>query len=453
MNKRTKNSEMLANAPIGGLLCKFAIPSIIAMLVGALYNIVDQFFIGRKIGELGNAATNVAFPLSTLCLAIALLCGIGSASAFNLAMGSGDREKAAYYPANAVTILVGSGVVICVVVRLFLNKLLVLFGSPANVMPYAMDYTGITSFGFPFFLLATGGGHIIRSDGSPTYAMTSNLMGAVINTILDPILIFKFDMGIRGAAIATVAGQVFSACMVLWYIRHFKSMPLTKKHFKPQIDVVKRIVSLGMASGVNQLAITVVQIAMNNSLRHYGALSEYGESIPLACAGIISKINQICFSIVIGIGQGMQPIAGFNYGARNYKRAKKVILLAMTAGTMISLVAFAAFQIMPRQIISLFGKGDESYMLFAERYFRIFLFFTFLNGLQPICSSFFTSIGKPKKGIFLSLTRQVLFLLPLILVLPLFVGIDGILYAGPIADGVAAVICLYMMYRECKNLV
>jgi Na+-driven multidrug efflux pump len=452
MDKRSENGNPLAFAPVGKLLGKFAIPSIIAMLVGALYNIVDQFFIGRKIGELGNAATNVAFPLSTLCLAIALLCGIGAASSFNLAMGSGDKEKAAYYPANAVVMLVGSGAVICIVVRLFLNKLLVLFGAPQNVMPYAMDYTSITSLGFPFFLLATGGGHIIRADGSPTYSMACNLTGAIVNTILDPILIFYFDMDMRGAAIATVTGQVISASMVIWYLMHFKNMKLEKKYFKPKPEAMKRIASLGAASCVNQLAITIVQIAMNNSLRYYGALSSYGEAIPLACAGIISKINQIYFSVVIGIGQGTQPIAGFNYGARNYDRVKKVIKLAMTVGTTVSTLAFLAFQIAPRQIIAFFGKGDENYMLFAVRYFRIFLFFTFLNGLQPICSSFFTSIGKPKKGMFLSLTRQILFLLPLILILPLFMGIDGILYAGPIADGVAAVVCLYMMYKEIKSM-
>jgi Na+-driven multidrug efflux pump len=282
--------------------------------------------------------------------------------------------------------------------------------------------------------------------------MLSNLLGAIINTILDPIFIFVLNMDMRGAAIATVAGQVVSACVVMWYLLHFKNGKLTKEHFIPRPSVIKRIVSLGAASGVNQLAIMLVQIAMNNSLTFYGAASQFGASIPLACAGIITKVNQIYFSVVIGIGQGSQPVVSFNYGAKNYARVRKTYLIAATAGTVVSTAAFIVFQLIPRQIISIFGSGNETYMLFAVSYFRIFLFFTFLNGLQPITATFFTSIGKPVKGIFLSLTRQTLFLLPLILILPRFMGIDGILYAGPVADGIAAVLCILMAWLELKKM-
>lgn len=447
-----KGGNILGERPVNQLLMQFAVPSIIAMLVGALYNIVDQFFIGRSVGELGNAATNVAFPLSITCVGISLLLGIGGAAAFNLTLGGGDREKAVYYIGNAAVLLFGCGTLLAVLVELFLTLLLRFFGSPAEVLEYAKTYTGITAIGFPFLILTNGGGHLVRADGSPRKSMIFNLSGAVINTILDPVFIFGFDMGMAGAALATIIGQICSGVLIIHYLFHFRTVPMERKHLLPRWSYVKTITSLGASSFFNQMAMLVVQIVLNKSLTYYGALSMYGEAIPLACAGIITKVNQVFFSVIIGISQGMQPIASFNYGAKKYDRVKTVYTLAMKRGFLISLASFACFQLIPRQIISLFGSGSEEYFHFAERYFRIYLFFTFLNFVQPIASNLFTSIGKPKKGIFLSLTRQLLFLLPLILIFPLFLGIDGIMYAGPISDFVAGMVAVCLARKEIARM-
>lgn len=446
------NQNPLGTAPVAGLLRKFTVPSIIAMLVSSLYNIVDQFFIGRSVGELGNAATNVAFPLTTSCTAIALLFGIGGAAAFNLTMGRGEREKAIYYIGNALVCLFGLGLILCVITQLFLTPMLRFFGSPDNVLDYARAYTGITSLGFPFLILANGGGHLIRADGSPGFTMISNVSGAVINTILDPIFIFRLYMGMQGAALATIIGQIFSGCLVIWYMKfRFKTGKLRICHLIPRWEYSGKTVFLGMTPCFNQLAMTVVQIVMNQSLTYYGRMSVYGESVPLACVGIISKVNMVFFSFIIGLSQGMQPIASFNYGARKYSRVRKVYRMSIISGLVISTFSFLLFQIWPREIINLFGSGSEEYVQFAVSYFRIFLFFTFLNGIQPISSNFFTSIGKPKKGIFLSLTRQILFLLPLIILLPLFMGIDGIMYAGPVADLIAAAVSMVLVIKEFRS--
>lgn len=450
MNEQVK-SNPLGTVPVKQLLGQFAIPSIIAMLVSALYNIVDQFFIGNSVGDLGNAATNIAFPLSISCVAIALLFGIGGASAFNLTMGSGDKEKAAYYIGNSAVMLFGLGVVLTIVSEVFLTPMLKFFGSPANVLEHAKTYTRITAVGFPFLILATGGGHLVRADGSPKYTMLSNMAGAVINTILDAIFVFGFKWGMAGAAYATIIGQIVSFALVAYYLGHYKTVKLERKHFQIKGKYIAKITSLGAAPCSNQLAMMVVQIVMNNSLKHYGSMSVYGESIPIAVVGIISKVNMVFFSFIIGISQGLQPIVSFNYGAGKYKRVQEAYKTAITYGFVISILAFIMFQVFPRNIISVFGDGSEEYFKFAIQYFRIFLFFTFLNFVQPITSNFFTAIGKPRSGIFLSLTRQILFLLPLIVVFPLIVGIDGIMYAGPVADLMAGVVGITMVLREFKE--
>ena len=450
MDNKRKNT--LGTEAVNILLRKFAIPSIIAMLVSALYNIVDQFFIGRSVGELGNAATNITFPLTTSCIALALLLGIGAAAAFNLTLGKGDKEKALHYIGNSAVLLFISGLILCIVVQTFLKPMLIFFGSPDNVLDYAKAYTRVVALGFPFLIFSTGGGHLIRADGSPKYSMLCNLSGAIINVILDPIFIFGFDMGMTGAGLATIIGQIFGAFLAFRYILNYKTGKLEKRHLIPKWKYVSKIISLGAAPCFNQLAMMIVQIVMNKSLTHYGALSVYGESIPLACAGIITKVNQIYMSIVIGLSQGLQPIVSFNYGARKYERVKKAYRTAITYGVIVSAIALIAFQVFPRQIVSIFGSGSEAYYDFAVKYFRIFLLFTFLNCFQPISSNFFTAIGKPKKGIFLSLTRQILFLLPLIVILPIFMGIDGIMYAGPIADFIAGIVAITMIYFEFKYI-
>lgn len=450
-DKNIKKENPLGILPVNKLLVKFAIPSIIAMLVSALYNIVDQFFIGRSVGNLGNAATNIAFPLSITCLAVALLFGIGGASAFNLSMGAGDEKTAAHYIGNSSVMLLLLGTLLCIFTQIFMRPLLKFFGSPSDVMEYAVTYTRITSIGFPFLIFTTGGGHLIRADGSPTMTMICNMTGAVINTILDAIFVFGFKMGMAGAALATIIGQIISAAVVFVYLLHYKTVKLGIEHLKIRSKYISRILSLGDSPFSNQMAMMVVQIVMNKSLKYYGSLSVYGEAIPIACVGIITKVNQVFFSFLIGISQGLQPIASFNYGAKKYNRVKKVYLKAISYGAVLSVIAFFMFQIFPRNIIAVFGDGSKEYFDFATNYFKIFLFFTFLNFMQPITSNFFTAIGKPKRGVFLSLTRQIIFLLPLLLILPFIMGIDGIMYAGPVADCMAGIVSIIMVFKELKD--
>ncbi len=442
----------LGTLPIERLIRQFAVPSIIAMLVGALYNIVDQFFIGRSIGELGNAATNVAFPLTTSCVAIALLFGIGGASSFNLALGRKQKEQAVYYMGNAAVLLFVLGALLCAAAQVFLVPMLKFFGSPDTVLPYAITYTRITSIGFPFLIYSSGGAHLVRADGDPRYSMLCNLTGALINTILDPLFIFGLDMGMAGAAWATIIGQIAAAGMIFRYMLHCKSVTLERRHLIIKAEYAVHIMSLGLSSFFNQIAMMIVQIVLNNSLTYYGSRSIYGESVPLACAGIISKVAMLYFSVVIGLAQGLQPIAGYNYGARQYDRVKEVYYRTVRYALIISCTAFVLFQLFPRQIIAAFGDGSKEYFLFAVRYIRIFLFMTFLNGIQPVTATFFTAIGKPVKGVFLSLTRQILFLLPLIVVFPIFFGIDGIMYAGPIADLAAGAAAIGMIAFEMKQI-
>ena len=456
MSEKTRENPLGAEK-ISSLLARFAVPSIIAMLVSSLYNIVDQFFIGQSVGQNGNAATNISFPFSTSCIAIALLFGIGGSSAFNIALGKGqtlkeEKEKAPYYIGNSISMMFGLGVILCLLTLIFLEPLLLFFGSPKEVLPYAKTYARITALGFPFLIIATGGGHLVRADGRPKYTMICNITGAVINTILDALFVFGFHWGMAGAAAATIIGQGISGCLVLFLLSRCQSVTLEKKHLRIHGNYVGRIASLGTAPCSNQIAMMIVQIVMNNSLKYYGALSHYGESIPIACTGIIMKVNMLFMSFIIGISQGLQPIVSFNFGAGNRKRVKKAWLLAAGTGLCIALFFFGMFQLFPHQIISLFGKGNKEYYTFAENYFHIFLFFTFLNFLQPITSNFFTAIGKPKGGVFLSMTRQILFLLPLIAILPLFFGIDGIMYAGPVADLMAAICAILMISHEFKIL-
>lgn len=440
----------LGSEPVSTLLRRFAVPSVIAMLVSALYNMVDQLFIGHSIGVLGNAATNVAFPLSMVCTSIGLLCGIGGAANFNLCMGRREPEHAKSYVGNAISMLAILGVILCVAVQLFLRPMMLLFGATPDVIDYACTYTRITSIGFPFLIVTIGGSNLIRADGSPKFSMLCNLVGAIVNTILDPLFIFVFHMGMAGAALATITGQILSFALVVFYLRGFKTLPLSLSDLKPNMACWARIAALGATPAFNQVAMMVVQIVMNNTLTYYGSNSVYGSDIPLACAGIISKVNMLFFSFVIGISQGLQPIVSFNFGAQKYDRVKDAYKKAVFAATAISIVAFLCFQFFPRQIIGIFGSGSEEYLHFAERYFRIFLFFTFLNGIQPVSSNFFTSIGAPKKGIFLSLTRQIIFLLPLLLIFPYLFGIDGVMYTAPIADLAAASVSIVMVVREFK---
>ncbi len=450
---KTKIDNPLGTEPVGRLLVQFSIPSIIALVVNSLYNIVDQIFIGNFVGELGNAATNIAFPLTILCMSMGLMFGIGGAAAFNLSLGRGEKEEAPYYIGNSATMLVLCGVVIMAVTLIFLTPLLRVFGSPDEVLPYAQAYVGITAFGFPFQILEAGAGHLIRADGRPRASMVTILSGAIVNVGLDALFVVVLGWGIRGAATATVIGQVVAAVVGICYMSHGKLAKLTLHHLIPRRKYVGTSARLGMAPCLNQLATMVVQITMNNSLKHYGGMSIYGESIPIAVVGIITKVSQIFLSILGGVGQGVQPIASFNYGAKQFDRVRSAFRRAIIVGFIIGAATFLLYQLFPRQIISLFGEGSsEVYYEFAIQYFRIYLMLAFCNFLPQMCSTLFTAIGKPMRGTILSLTRQIIFFLPLLLIFPAIWGIDGIMYVGPVADALAVTVAIIMMGREFANL-
>ncbi len=436
---------------ISKLLKNFAIPSIMATLVGSLYNIVDQIFIGQGVGYLGNAATNVSYPFSTICLAISLLIGIGSASRLSLYLGNKEPKPAAKAAGNGIVLMVISGLAYLIIGESLLLPLLKLFGATPDVMPFAQQYSSVTLAGMPFLIVTNGMSNLIRADGSPKYSMTCMIAGAIANTILDPIFIFVFHWGIFGAALATVLGQILSFLIAVCYLWHFQTICFEKSSFRLSVKETLKTCSMGISSSLNQIAITFVQIILYNSLTYYGAQSVYGSDIPLAACGIVMKTNAIILAIVVGISQGVQPIIGFNYGAKQYPRVREAYLLAIKWNMIVSGVGFFLLQCFPQYLISLFGDGDKLYFEFAVLFMRIFLFMVLVNGVQLLSSSFFTAIGKAMRGALLALTRQVFFLIPLILILPLRFKLMGVLYAGPVADFAAFILSVVLVSKELKR--
>lgn len=450
MNEKKENP--FGVRPIPRLLLSLAVPAVIANLVNSLYNIVDQIFIGHGVGYLGNAATSIAFPLTTVCLAIGLMCGLGGAANFNLELGRGNPQKARRIAGTSVTMMVSCGIIICLVVNLFLEPLLRLFGATDQTFDLAYSYTQITSFGIPFLLFSIGFNPLVRADGSSLYSMMAVVAGAVLNTILDPIFIFVFDMGMAGAAYATVISQILSAAILLFYFRKFKTVRFCLADFLPKPKYIVAILSVGLSSFIFQSSTVAIQIVTNNQLKVYGAASIYGSDIPIAIAGIVAKISAIFVAVIIGIVQGSQPICGYNYGAKKFDRVRATMKLVLSVAFTLSSIAFIVFQCFPRQLISLFGGGSELYFAFGEKYLRVFLFFTFLNGVQIASTTFFQAIGKAFKGAFLSLIKQVLFLLPLLLILPRFMGVEGLMFAAPISDFIAFCTALSLLILEFRKM-
>ncbi len=369
-----------------------------------------------------------------------------------LYLGKGEPDKAARLAGNGVLLMAGAGVLYLVIGEAFLTPLLRVFGATEEVLPYAQQYAGIVLLGMPFLILTNGISNLIRADGSPRYSMLCMLAGAIVNTILDPVFIFGMKWGVFGAALATILGQFLSFFMAMRYLWHFKTIRITRQCFVLDLRDSLRTFYMGISSCINQVAITLVQIVLNNSLTYYGAASIYGTDIPLAACGIVMKTNAILLSIIVGISQGVQPSIGFNYGAKKYDRVRRAYLLAIQWNFAVSAVGFVLFQFLPGPIISIFGSGDELYFEFSILFMRTFLFMVLVNGVQLLSSNFFTAIGKALKGLLLSLTRQVFFLIPLILILPLKLGIFGVLLAGPIADFIAFVVSVVLVRREFKNL-
>ncbi|MBF4806505.1 MAG: MATE family efflux transporter [Pseudoleptotrichia goodfellowii] len=452
MENTVKEQNPLGYKPVSKLLASLAIPAVVANLVNALYNIVDQIFIGQGVGYLGNAATNIAFPIVTICLAIGLMIGVGSAANFNLELGRKNPDKAKHVAGTAASLLVIIGVLLCIIILIFLKPMMIAFGATDNILDYAMEYTGITSFGVSFLLFSIGANPLVRADGSPKYSMMSIIIGAVLNTILDPIFMFVFGMGIAGAAWATVISQIISALVLALYFPKFKTVKFEWKDFIPQFSAMKIIVSLGISSFIFQFSTMIIQITTNNLLKIYGESSIYGSDIPIAVAGIVAKINVIFIAVVIGIVQGAQPIFSYNYGAKNYGRVRQTMRLLLKVTITISFLIFVVFQAFPVQMISLFGSGSDLYFQFGVKYMRVFLFFMFINGVQIGASTFFPSIGKAVKGVIISLMKQIAVLLPLLIILPKFMGVDGIMFATPVTDFISFIVAVVFLVYEFKKM-
>ncbi|MGT2666959.1 MATE family efflux transporter [Streptococcus rifensis] len=438
--------------PIPALLRSLAIPAVVANIVNALYNIVDQIFIGQGVGYLGNAATNIAFPLTTICLAVGLMLGLGSASKFNLELGRKNPDLAKKAAGSTASTLLIIGIAMCLIMRLFLEPMLISFGATDSILEYAKIYTGITSLGIPFLLFSLGTNPLVRADGAAKYSMAAIIAGAVLNTILDPIFIFVFGWGIAGAAWATVMSQALSASILMMYFRRFKSVTFERRDFLPDWSMFITVCSLGVASFINQSSNVLVQIVTNNALKTYGELSQYGADIPIAVAGIVAKVNVILIAIVIGIVQGSQPILSYNYGAKNFDRVRETIQVALKAVSIVSLVCWIGFELFPKNILSIFGSGSDLYFEFGIRYMRIFFLVSVINGIQIFSATFFPAIGKAKIGAFISIFKQVGLVIPLLLLLPLLFGVEGLVIAIPIADLTAFLLAGYLLLKEYQKM-
>lgn len=436
---------------ISTLLRKFAVPGIIAMVVNSIYNIVDQIFIGWGVGYLGNAATNVAFPVTVIAVAVFLSLGVGGATRYSIYLGEKRTEDAAKVVGIAVTAAVAFGIIYAAFVFIFLKQMLFAFGATDEIFKYALQYTSITNIGLPFIVIMNVISHIAMADGSPKYSMLIMVTGAIINTILDPIFIFVFQLGVAGAAWATVIAQIVSFSISVVYLKKFKRVTLKKEYFRLNLRQAMVTVKYGMSQGLNQCAMCLVMVCMNRTMVHYGVLSIYGAEIPLAASGIVMKVNAIVIAVLIGISQGMQPIIGFNYGARKYDRVKKTYFLAIECELAITIIAVICFHLFPEYILSIFGKGDELYMEFSVKFMKCFLCALPLGAVQMLSSNLFASIGKSVKGALLSLTRQVIFFIPILFVLPIIYGINGLFWVGPTSDVLAFVTTIACVIHEFRH--
>ena len=441
----------LGTQPIGRLLVEFAVPSIISTLISSLYNMVDQMFIGQRIGYLGNAATTVAYPLVFLCGALTILFSNGSSVNFNILNGRGNKDEAMKFVGNGLFMIALEGVILGIIVRLFTPTFVNLFGATEDVFPYALTYMRIIAIGIPFLAMTQGGTLIVRSDGSPRYALACSLSGVGLNFVLDYLFLFPLDMGIGGAALATILGQILSACMVVFYLFRFKTGNFTRDNFRVTGQNLKRIATTGMAASLNQVAMMVMNLVLNSSLAYYGDLSVYGGSECLAAAGVVTKINFLFYSTVIGCGIGSQPILGFNYGAKQYDRVVKTYSLSLRFALIVGAIETLCFWLFPHQILSIFGSGTGGYEEFAVRYMHIFMLLVILTGLPPISMHVMTSTGKPLRGVMISMSKQIT-LIALLLILPLIFGINGVLFAGPSADLISATVSILVVTREFRKM-
>lgn len=448
----------LGYEPIPRLLINFSIPAIISCLVNSIYNIVDQIFIGQGVGYQGNAATTVAFPLIIILTAFGTMVGSGSSALAAIRLGEGRERDARKVLNNAFLFIIALGLAVMVTGIVFLRPILWLFGAKdAVIMGYSLDYTFIILLGTPFNLLSIVLSNMARTDGHPRLSMYGMLIGAGLNTILDPVYIFVLHWGVRGAAIATITSQIISALILtVYFLRPAKNKPqhlrIEKKYLKMRWPLVGHILTLGISSGITQSVGCIMQVVMNNSLMYYGSQSTTGGDVALSAMGIVMKIAMIMGAFGIGIGIGAQPILGFNRGAEKYERIRKTYLLAVSFATLMILACWLVCQLFPESIIGLFGKENANFTDFAVKCLRIYLFSIFCAGFQIVSTNYFQATGQPLKASILSSLRQLLLLIPLILILPLFFGLNGILYSAPIADVLSAVIVAIFIVPEMRKL-
>ncbi len=447
----------LGKERISKLLLTFSIPCVISMLINSVYNIVDQIFIGKGVGTLGNAATNVIFPLVIMFNAIAGLIGNGAAANLSLKLGEGDKKSAAKSIGSSITLTLVVSVVVSVIAYIMLPKLVYCFGCTESVYKYAVDYGRVIIIGAPFMIMYSSMSSIIRADGSPAYSMVMLVVGAIINIILDPIFIFVFHLGVTGGAIATVIGQVISFIIAFVYLFKVKSVTLNKECFKIDKDVL-RVLSLGLSSFITQMTILVLFVFMNNMMTKLGASTKFGSDIPLSVYGVISKINSLYISTVLGISIGAQPIIGFNYGAGNEERVKETIRKVLIVNFIVGIIFNIVFILFPRELASIFiSSSDSSYELFmefAELMCHSFLLVICLNALEMTTSIVIQSVGNVFKSTAVSFIRQIILLIPISLILAFVFnkGLYGVMYAGCIADAICFVITLFILLSEYKKL-
>lgn len=456
-------NAFLVKEPVEKLMRKYAVPCIISLLVGALYNIVDQIYIANAayLGSFGNAANTVVFPLTVIALAIAVMIGDGCCAYVSISLGKNQNEKAGSSVGNAVLLSVLLGVLLGAVYLIFSDPIITLFGGRVNQETFALsrEYFFWITLGIPFYLFGQAMNPVIRADGNPRFAMLSTLAGAVLNIILDPIFIFTFRWGMMGAAVATVIGQVVTAILAVWYLCHMKTISLNKSAFRPNAAVTGRTLVLGLCSFLSQISLVAAMAAINNMIRKYGALDavfglEQYAHIPMAVVGIVMKVFQIVISIVVGMAAGCIPIVGFNIGAGENGRVKKLFTRLLTAEAAVGAAALLVVEFLPRQLLSIFGAANESayYTDFGVRAFRIYLCMMILACVNKATFIFLQAMGKAAASTALSMIREIVFGVGFALLLPMFYGLDGVLYSMPVSDVLTFFIAVFLIVRTYRQL-
>ncbi len=447
-----RKENILGTEKIGKLLLTYSIPGIISMLVNSIYNLVDQIFIGQGVGYLGNGATNVAFPFTQLMLALSLMVSAGTAANTSLNLGRKDEDEACHFVGNGFALAVMFGVGLLVIGQAFLLPLLHIFGATEANLSYAIDYSRIVLIGFPFTATGIMMNDIIRADGAPQFSMMSMLVGAILNIIFDPIFIFVFHWGVKGAALATIIGQIATFALSFWKMHRLKTVKFIYADLKPQAQRLRRIMAIGMSAFLTQISMLFVTILLNNQAAKYGAQSSYGADIPVTCFGIIMKVNQIMMSVIIGITNATQPIFSFNFGACRYDRVRELVKKTAITTFVVGCVGWIVLQTFPSQIISIFGQESALYNEFAVMCCKNMTIMIFVMGIPMMAGVYFQAVGKPMQAVVLSLSRQILFTMPLMVILPLFLGVVGIMYAYPLADCFSITLATILLLREMKHL-